>query len=1319
MFNPLSIAEKKLRPALWGFFICIGILLGLVGAQQGCNYQLEHNWAEQKREREQQLAGLITERFNQRVRNQFALAGTIAADSRLFESLGSGDPAGMASVFEQLEAYRNDEISIDLADSQGTIAAWSGRSVAGNYRKLFQQGRTDSLVVAPQLGIHRYLSAVLAVSPKGFRVIVSRPLEINYPISNRFVTRSSFADELSEDAGASVRLVFDEPPRDSTAEGTFVIPLRALGTTPVAYAIVPSPTVQSEIQSSSLLFEQWQGVVLALGAVLLGFILFAKTRSAKSHVLRVIVGSLLIWVVRLIWREVDFPGALVGGMFFEPTLYASPFLFRFASSLGELLISCISLLLTSALILWETLLPPAGRGAPADRVSLLERVFGVAFAFLLAFGLQWILRAFGATIRSFVFDSTLRYQNPATLLPDLPLFAMHLNILLLTLSLLCITGAILMVMARWISLSVRPVGQEGEPPSGARIGWPIWLPVVLLVLLIAANVLFVAVDRVPQVPLYYPFLVFSISFLLLFWLAPETRLGDFWKRNLMRKVLIIGCSSFLLSVVILDAKLHEKERQRLQVYADELLRPVDSWLSFVVGDGLRSAAAQASGQLEGGDVDSVTVANLAFTLWAQTLMSREGYNSAVLVYDQLGKEVSRFSVGLTSYEQVEVLSKVFDSEEEVLRIVERKVPSGTIKYYGEWGSVLDSQGRMIGYVAVLLSASQKTLFRAETPEPLRTGPREEFEEGFRQVSISEYQHGVLISTTDPTLFRGSHLAPEIAGELGASKDRFVWTEQNLDGRPFNVLYAKDAANNERILALGIESLDIRWHLFNIVKAVMIYATFFCVIALVYLVRFFIRQRSLKLGFREKLVSSFALLSVAPLLLMAYYNRELAIERLNENITRRLSQDLTLLDQRILNSVLDEEDFTSGISNDYCEVAAADLGVDFSVYAGSTLQASSRPELYRAAILDRRLMGVAYVNTVILGRTFFSDLERVGEVSYIVGYRPIVLRGMIVGVLSVPALYRQQEIDQELAQRNAFVLGAYAFVVLIIIVVGIFLANRLSRPLRDLSEAATSIGKGNLDVQLTVRSADEVGDLVRSFNDMTKELRVSRENLARAERELAWKEMAKQVAHEIKNPLTPIKLSIQHLLQAYKDGVKDYGEILQRVSATVIEQIEVLSRIASEFSNFARMPERRFERVDVRQLLHETVALFSDIRGIEFRTKFSDTSAILVADRDELRRVFVNLVRNSVQAMEKGGVISVELEVLDRFCAIRIADTGSGIPDELLPKVFQPNFSTKTDGMGLGLAIAVKAIEDLNGTIHLRSAVGKGTTVEMRIPLKLG
>ncbi|MEX0735949.1 MAG: ATP-binding protein, partial [Bacteroidota bacterium] len=469
--------------------------------------------------------------------------------------------------------------------------------------------------------------------------------------------------------------------------------------------------------------------------------------------------------------------------------------------------------------------------------------------------------------------------------------------------------------------------------------------------------------------------------------------------------------------------------------------------------------------------------------------------------------------------------------------------------------------------------------------------------------------------------------------------------------------------------------------------------------------------------REKLVTSFAILSVLPLLVLAYYNRELAVDRLNETIGRRLSQELDLVEQRITTAVLDEEDFLSGINDDFCEVVATDLGIDFTVYGRMSLQASSRPELYKASMLDERLHGPAFANAVLLGKKFYQASEQIGTVRYIVGYRPLYLGERFLGVIAVPALYRLQEIDEELAQRNAFLLGAYAVVVLIIIVIAVALANRLSKPLRELSAAAQRVGRGELDVRIPRRSSDEVGELVDSFNEMTDELKSNREHLVRAERELAWKEMAKQVAHEIKNPLTPMKLSMQHLVQAYRDGVSNFGEVLDRVARTMVDQVEALSRIASEFSNFARMPVRKFERVDVNDLLRETVALFAGVRGVEFRTDYSEVPLPLVADKDELRRALINIIRNSVQAMDQEGIVAIESSVHGGTCRIRIRDNGPGIPEEIQAKVFQPNFSTKTDGMGFGLAITRKVIEDLDGAITLRSTVGEGTVIEIMLPVK--
>ena len=172
------------------------------------------------------------------------------------------------------------------------------------------------------------------------------------------------------------------------------------------------------------------------------------------------------------------------------------------------------------------------------------------------------------------------------------------------------------------------------------------------------------------------------------------------------------------------------------------------------------------------------------------------------------------------------------------------------------------------------------------------------------------------------------------------------------------------------------------------------------------------------------------------------------------------------------------------------------------------------------------------------------------------------------------------------------------------------------------------------VTVSVKSHDEIGALAQSFNDMIVKLRTSREELAKHEREIAWKEMAKQVAHEIRNPLTPIKLSIQHLRQAFKDKAPEREEILQRVTQTVIDQIETLSRIATEFSHFAKMPEGKFKRVSIDDVLKETMNLFREVQGISFIDKLASPNVNVIADSDQLRGVFINIIRNAIQAMKK-------------------------------------------------------------------------------------
>ena len=405
-----------------------------------------------------------------------------------------------------------------------------------------------------------------------------------------------------------------------------------------------------------------------------------------------------------------------------------------------------------------------------------------------------------------------------------------------------------------------------------------------------------------------------------------------------------------------------------------------------------------------------------------------------------------------------------------------------------------------------------------------------------------------------------------------------------------------------------------------------------------------------------------------------------------------------------------------VNNDFCIEVATDLGIDFNIFRDGYLYSSSRPELYDAQILDRRMPADAYRITAILGSEFYFENDKVGISEYTIGFKSIRIAEQTVGVLAIPTLFQQEEVFRELAQRNALLAGIYFAVLFLIVGISVLFANRMTQPLRRLQTAAHAIGEGNLNITVTSKANDETGALVKAFNQMVSEIKQRREEQAQYERDLAWKEMAKQVAHEIKNPLTPMKLSVQHLQQAFKDKVKDFDKIVFRVTKTIIEQIDSLARIATEFSHFSRMPVRKFESVELHNLLEETISLFKGVKGIEIQKEFSIINPIVIADKDELRRVFINIVRNSVQAIEKNGLIKMQTSVQNDKCTISISDTGIGIQPEHLPNVLKPNFSTKAGGMGLGLAICRQIITDLNGSINVSSVYGRGTKVEIILPV---
>jgi two-component system, NtrC family, nitrogen regulation sensor histidine kinase NtrY len=277
--------------------------------------------------------------------------------------------------------------------------------------------------------------------------------------------------------------------------------------------------------------------------------------------------------------------------------------------------------------------------------------------------------------------------------------------------------------------------------------------------------------------------------------------------------------------------------------------------------------------------------------------------------------------------------------------------------------------------------------------------------------------------------------------------------------------------------------------------------------------------------------------------------------------------------------------------------------------------------------------------------------------------------------------------------------------------GFLLSSYITKNIRQVAERMRTIDLRKENKPIEWKGSDEIGLLVKEYNARVKELEESARMLARSERESAWREMARQVAHEIKNPLTPMKLRIQHIQKAWDEQAPDFDAKLRKLTDTLIEQIDTLSRIAGEFSYFAQMPDARPERLDLNPLLSAAAELYENEPGIQILREYSDAEALYTrADKDRILRVLNNLLANARQAIPEGrtGVIRIGAECRDGRITLRVSDNGKGISEADRPRIFTPNFTTKASGTGLGLAMVKQIVEAVGGTIWFESREGEGT-----------
>ncbi|MBF25033.1 MAG: hypothetical protein CMP49_00725 [Flavobacteriales bacterium] len=300
-----------------------------------------------------------------------------------------------------------------------------------------------------------------------------------------------------------------------------------------------------------------------------------------------------------------------------------------------------------------------------------------------------------------------------------------------------------------------------------------------------------------------------------------------------------------------------------------------------------------------------------------------------------------------------------------------------------------------------------------------------------------------------------------------------------------------------------------------------------------------------------------------------------------------------------------------------------------------------------------------------------------------------------------------------------------YILLLLFAVGFayLLLQQITSPLRSISRHLSSSKIDNIATPLHWPVKDEIGHLIEDYNKLMKELEVRTQQLINSEKEGAWKKMAKQIAHEIKNPLTPMRLNVQYLLKSFVDGEgvglysDEWKEKLQSFSKTMIQQIDTLTRIANDFSDFASLNIQSEEKFELAEEVERIVHLFKN-NNVKYQSLLNTSQNPKVfIDKSHLTRVLNNLIKNSLQAEKENTPIEVliSLKQIDNFCLISVKDNGKGISKDINEKIFEPNFTTKNSGMGLGLAIVKKIINDFNGTINYKSSK-HGTIFILTIPL---
>ncbi len=734
------------------------------------------------------------------------------------------------------------------------------------------------------------------------------------------------------------------------------------------------------------------------------------------------------------------------------------------------------------------------------------------------------------------------------------------------------------------------------------------------------------------------------------------------------------------------------------------------------------------------DEDAAPTTDRAFIIWSQTELARSRTTSAVELYGASGRLVSRFALDLPEYAPTEYRGGSCSDWE----LFEEVSPFGSaLRNVLRASRALCARGRRVGGIVVRAQLDYRALPFVSRPNPylesLLPGETVDAETstdlelavyGWSRAPI--YTSGARVWPLDDDIFR------QMSMSRAAS-----WKAVERDGQSFRVYFFNDRGG---IYALGYPQVTGFGHVINLAELV-----FFCgvlygaMLAGATLFNLLTSQtpaggrallRELRSSFYRKLFIAFVGAAVTPVVVLAvaastYFAtqfrngvEESAVK--TATVAQRLIEDYVALQQRGAGSI-------ARIDDEFMLLVRRAIDEDVNLFDGARLRATSERPLFASRLLPGRTPADVYRAIALDRLPTTVVVEELGRsAGYLVAAAP-VRAGASEGIVTVPQTLRQREIEQQIDELDRRVLSAAVMFVVLGAALGYWMAERIADPVNRLTRATRRIARGDLDARIAATSSDELRRLVEDFNRMADDLKRQRANLERTQRLEAWAEMARQVAHDIKNPLTPIQLSAEHAQRVNIDRGRPLSPALDECVSSILSQVRLLRQISSEFSSFASSPTARPEPTNLGDLLTAVAEPYrTGLAGRVTLTVDAEPGLPLAfIDPALYTRALTNVIENALQAMPGGGSLTMRASRLNpgadaaaepAAISVEVTDTGLGMDADALARIFEPYFSTKATGTGLGLVIARRNVELLGGTIAVRSEKGVGTTVSMTLPV---